>query len=40
MASLLEEINRQLSIQELYICAGEISIIDPSVIEAQRNRPN
>jgi IS5 family transposase len=40
MASLLAEINRQLSIQGLYICAGEISIIDASVIQAQRNRPN
>jgi IS5 family transposase len=37
---LLAEINRQLSIQELYIRAGEISIIDASVIQAQRNRPN
>ena len=40
MASLLAEINRQLSIQRLYIHAGEISIIDASVIQAQRNRPN
>ena len=40
MASLLAEINRQLSIQGLYIRAGEISIIDASVIQAQRNRPN
>ncbi len=31
---------RQLSIQGLYIRAGEISIIDASVIQAQRNRPN
>ena len=40
MASLLAEINRQLSIQGLYIRTGEISIIDASVIQAQRNRPN
>jgi len=40
MDSLLAEINRQLSIQGLYILAGEISIIDASVIQAQRNRPN
>ena len=32
MDSLLAEINRQLSIQGLYIRAGEISIIDASVI--------
>ena len=40
MDSLLVEINRQLSIQGLYIRAGENSIIDASVIQAQRNRPN
>ena len=40
MVSLLAEINRQLSIQGFYIRAGEISIIDASVIQAQRNRPN
>ena len=40
MDSLLAQINRQLSIQGLYIRAGEISIIDASVIQAQRNRPN
>jgi IS5 family transposase len=40
MDSLLAEINRQLSIQRVYIHAGEISIIDASVIQAQRNRPN
>jgi transposase, IS5 family len=40
MASLLAEINRQLSIQELYILAGETNIIDTSFIQAQRNRPN
>ena len=32
MDSLLAEINRQLSIHGLYIRAGEISIIDASVI--------
>jgi hypothetical protein len=36
----LAEINRQLSLQGLYIGAGEISIIDATVIQAQRNRPN
>jgi IS5 family transposase len=40
MDSLLAETNRQLSIQGIYILAGEISIIDTSVIQAQRNRPN
>jgi IS5 family transposase len=40
MASLLAEINRQLSIQGVYIRAGEISIIDASVVQAQRNPPN
>jgi IS5 family transposase len=40
MASLLAEINLQLSIQGLYIRAGEISIIDASVVQAQSNRPN
>jgi len=40
MDALLEEIKRQLSIQGVYIRAGEISIIDASVIQAQRNRPN
>jgi len=40
MDSLLAETNRQLSIQGIYIIAGEISIIDTSVIQAQRNRPN
>ena len=38
-ASLLAEINRQLSEQGLYIRSGEISIIDASVIQAQRHRP-
>jgi IS5 family transposase len=40
LGSLLAEINRQLSIQGVYISAGEISIVDASVIQAQRNRPN
>ena len=40
MDSLLTEINRQLSVQGFYIRAGEISIVDASVIQAQRNRPN
>ena len=40
MASLLAEINRQLSIQWCYIRVGEISIINASVIQAQGNRPN
>ena len=39
MDSLLTEINRQLSVQGFYIRAGEISIVDASVIQAQRNRP-
>jgi len=30
----------QLSSQQLYIKAGEISIIDASVIQAKQNRPN
>jgi IS5 family transposase len=36
----LEEINQQLSEQGLYIRSGEISVVDASVIKAQRNRPN
>jgi IS5 family transposase len=40
MKVLLAEINRQLSLQGLYIRAGEISMVDASVIQAQRNRPN
>ena len=40
MDSLLAEMNRQLSVQGFYIRAGEISIIDASVIQAKRNRPN
>jgi IS5 family transposase len=38
--TLLQEINAQLSSQQLYIKAGEISIIDASVIQAKQNRPN
>ena len=37
---LLAEINEQLSEKSLYIKSGEISIVDASVIQAQRNRPN
>jgi len=37
---LLQEINDQLSSQQLYIKAGEISIVDASVIQAKQNRPN
>jgi len=36
---LLEDINQQLSEQGLLIRKGEVSIIDASVVEAQRNRP-
>lgn len=37
---LLTEINEQLSEKSLLIKAGTISIVDASVIKAQRNRPN
>lgn len=37
---LLTQLNRQLSEAGLLIRNGQISIIDASVIEAQRNRPN
>lgn len=37
---LLTEINEQLSEKSVYIKNGEISIVDASVIQAQRNRPN
>ena len=40
MGTLLSEVNRQLSLQGLYIRSGEISMVDASVIQAQRNRPN
>lgn len=39
MESLLGEVNQQLSEKGLYIKSGEISIVDASVIQAQRNRP-
>lgn len=37
---LLEEVNQQLVNKGLMIRSGEVSIIDASVIKAQRNRPN
>ncbi|MDQ7073872.1 MAG: IS5 family transposase [Gammaproteobacteria bacterium] len=37
---LLSEINHQLAEQGLYIKSGEVSIVDASVIEANRCRPN
>lgn len=37
---LLSEINNQLVQRGLIIRSGEVSIIDASVIQAQRNRPN
>ena len=37
---LLQEINAQLSHQQLYIKTGEISIVDARVIQAKQNRPN
>jgi transposase, IS5 family len=37
---LLEEVNHQLIEKGLLIKQGEISIVDASVIKAQRNRPN
>lgn len=40
MNSLLDEVNRQLSEQSLYIRSGEVSIVDASVIEAKQCRPN
>jgi IS5 family transposase len=40
MQVLLAEINRQLSLQGLYIRAGKIAMVDASAIQAQRNRPN
>lgn len=40
MDALLEEINTQMIERSLYIQSGEVSIIDASVIEAQRCRPN
>jgi len=40
MNTLLNAINDQLAEQGLYIKAGEVSIIDASVIEAKQCRPN
>jgi len=40
MDPLLSEINQQLSERGLYIKAGEVSIVDASVIEAKQCRPN
>lgn len=37
---LLSEINDQLAKKSLLIKAGSVSIVDASVIKAQRNRPN
>lgn len=38
--TLLTEVNHQLVAKGLMIRSGEVSIIDASVIKAQRNRPN
>jgi IS5 family transposase len=38
--ALLKEINDQLAGKSLYVKSGAISIVDASVIQAQRNRPN
>lgn len=38
--ALLKEINDQLAEKSLYVKTGAISIVDASVIQAQRNRPN
>ncbi len=37
--TLLSEVNRQLSAKGLYIKAGEVSIVDATVIEAKQSRP-
>lgn len=37
--TLLSEVNRQLSARGLYIKAGEVSIVDATVIEAKQSRP-
>jgi transposase, IS5 family len=37
--TLLAEVNRQLSAKGLYIKAGEVSIVDATVIEAKQSRP-
>jgi IS5 family transposase len=39
LATLLAEVNRQLSAKGLYIKAGEVSIVDATVIEAKQSRP-
>ena len=38
--ALLKEINDQLAEKSVYVKTGAISIVDASVIQAQRNRPN
>lgn len=40
LGKLLSEVNQQLCERGLYIKSGEVSIVDASVIEAKRNRPN
>jgi IS5 family transposase len=40
LETLLTEVNRQLVLKGFMIRSGEVSIIDASVIKAQRNRPN
>ena len=40
MKPLLDEVNRQLADQSLYVQQGEVSIVDASVIEAKQCRPN
>lgn len=40
MERLLNEVNRQLSEQALYVTSGTVSIVDASVIEAKQCRPN
>jgi IS5 family transposase len=37
--ALLAEVNRQLSAKGLYIKAGEVSIVDATVIEAKQSHP-
>jgi IS5 family transposase len=37
--NLLSEVNQQLSAKGLYIKAGEVSIVDATVIEAKQSRP-
>jgi transposase, IS5 family len=39
-ATLLQNINEQLAEKSVFIKTGSISIVDASVIKAQRNRPN